>query len=153
MAQNDLKFCVLLHISGTAHHILWCLVHICKMMISPANFFIFESFDFWGFYQGKRAKNDLKLPVSVHFALYLRTCRSYHQDVDNDVYKCFSLLFLKKCVMENTKIILFFVDPLQKFLMIICFWSSSINSKKNSEVLCPTFFTCVWFLKMWIRDI
>ena len=32
---------------------------------------------------GKRAKNDLKLPISVCFALYLRNCRSYHQDFVN----------------------------------------------------------------------
>ena len=40
---------------------------MCKMMISPANFSIFQNFAFgvlgWG--RGKRAKNDLKLPISV----------------------------------------------------------------------------------------
>ena len=49
------------HVSGTVHHILWFLVHMCKMIISPAmayyitccivgyapaNYFIFQSFDF-----------------------------------------------------------------------------------------------------------
>ena len=54
-------------------------------MISPANFFIFQNFDVGGFLgQGKGAKNDLKLTISVCFALYLRKCRSYHQDFDND---------------------------------------------------------------------
>ena len=54
-------------------YIMWSLflVHMCKM-ISPANFFIFQNFDFWY----KRAKNDLKLPISVCFAPYLRKCRS-----------------------------------------------------------------------------
>ena len=28
---------------------LWFLVHMCKMMISPVNFFIFQNFDFWNF--------------------------------------------------------------------------------------------------------
>ena len=28
---------------------LWYLVHMCKMMISPANFSIFQNFDFWVF--------------------------------------------------------------------------------------------------------
>ena len=28
---------------------LWFLVHMCKMMISPANFCIFQNFDFWSF--------------------------------------------------------------------------------------------------------
>ena len=77
--------------SGTVHHMI-----VCKMMIFPANFFIFQNFDFWGFYGGKRAKDDLKLPISVCFALYLRNCRSYHQDFDNDIYRCFSLFFFKK---------------------------------------------------------
>ena len=72
------------------------------MMISPASFFIFQNFDFRGFIGGKRGKNDLKLPISVCFALYLRNCRSY-QDFDDDIYRCFS--FLKKkmqhCKYEN----------------------------------------------------
>ena len=38
------------------------------------------------FVGGKRAKNHLKLPVSVCFTLYLRKCRSYHQGFDNDIY-------------------------------------------------------------------
>ena len=36
---------VSLSISGTIHH----LVHMCKMIISPANFLIFQNFDFWHF--------------------------------------------------------------------------------------------------------
>ena len=64
---------------------------LCKMMVSPSNFFVFQKFDFWDCYGGKRAKNDLKLPVSVYFALYLRNCRLYHQGFENDVYRCFSL--------------------------------------------------------------
>ena len=51
---------------------------------------------FLGFVWGKRAKNDLKWPISVCFALYLRSGGSYHQDFDNDVYSCFSLYFFKK---------------------------------------------------------
>ena len=42
---------------------------------------------------------------------------------------------------------MFFIGPPQQFfLIIICFSSSSINAKRNSEV-CPTFFTCVWFFR------
>ena len=41
---------VSLHISGTVHHIWWrFLIHKCKMMISPANLFIFQNFDMWVF--------------------------------------------------------------------------------------------------------
>ena len=94
---------------------LWFSVHICEMMISPASFFILQNFDFGGFVGGKRAKNDLKLPISVCFALYLRNCRSYHQDFDNDIYRCFSLFFLKKYNNVNGKINLFFIGQLQQF--------------------------------------
>ena len=47
MAQNDKKFCLSHSISQEPYIIwLWFLVHMCKMMISPANFFIFQNFDF-----------------------------------------------------------------------------------------------------------
>ena len=65
--------------------------------------------------RGKRGKNDLKLPISVCFALYHGNCRSYHRDFDNDIYSCFSLFFLKKCNIVNIKITLFFIGPLQQF--------------------------------------
>ena len=63
-------------------------------MISSKFFLHFLKFWFWGFLGGKRAKNDLKLPISVCYALYLRNCWSYHQDFDNNICRCFS--FLKK---------------------------------------------------------
>ena len=61
---------VSLHTSGTVHIIWsWFLVHMCKMMISPAIFFIFQNFDFGlsGGWKGKKkAQNDKKiLPVSL----------------------------------------------------------------------------------------
>ena len=75
MAQNDKKFCLSHSICQELYIIwYWFLVHMCKMVISPGNFFL--NFDFWGFYGGKRAKNDLKLPISVCFTPYLRNCRS-----------------------------------------------------------------------------
>ena len=43
------KFCVSLCISGTTHYMIVIWVHMYKMTISPANFFIFQNFDFWGF--------------------------------------------------------------------------------------------------------
>ena len=61
------------------------------------------------------------------------------------MYRFFSLYFFRKWDIVNVKIILFFIAPLQQFfLIIICFSSSSINAKRNSEVW-STFFTCVWF--------
>ena len=56
---------------------LWFSVHMSKMMISPVFFFIFLKFWFWGVSRSKRAKNDLKLLISVCHTLCLRNCRSY----------------------------------------------------------------------------
>ena len=99
MAQTDNKKFVCCHYVSQKLYIiwLWFLVHICKMMISPANFFISQNFDFWGFQGGggggKKANNDLKLFISVCYALDLWNCRSYYWDFDNDIYRCFSLFF------------------------------------------------------------
>ena len=50
MAQNGKKFCLSHSVSQELYMIrLWFLVHICKMMISPAKFFIFQNFDFGSF--------------------------------------------------------------------------------------------------------
>ena len=54
---------------------------------------------------------------SVCFNLYLRNCRSYHQDFDItgvtavDITGVFIYIFLKKCNIVNIKIILFFCWP------------------------------------------
>ena len=55
-AKNDPKWqkilSVSLHISEIVHHIIiwmWFLVHICKLMISPALFFFFQNFVFFYF--------------------------------------------------------------------------------------------------------
>ena len=94
IVQNDKKFCLSHYMFQELYIIwLWFMVHIYKMMVSPAIFLILQNFDFWGFQVGKRAKNDLKLLISVCFALYLRNCSSYHQDFDNNIYRCFSLFF------------------------------------------------------------
>ena len=54
-------------------------------------------FSFLGFLRGevsKRAKHDLKLLISVCFALYLRNCRSCHQDDHNGISRCFQFCFI-----------------------------------------------------------
>ena len=80
-------------ISGTVHHVIVIFgTHVYNDNISR-KFFHFSKFWFWGFLGwGKMAKNDLKLQISVYFALYLRNCRSYHQDFDNNIYWCFLFL-------------------------------------------------------------
>ena len=47
--QNDKKFHLLHSISQEPYIWLWFLAHMCKMIISPANLFIFQNFDFGGF--------------------------------------------------------------------------------------------------------
>ena len=74
------------------------------------------------------AKDDLKLPISVCFALYLRNCRSYHQDFDNDIYRCFSLFFIK-----GYKITLFLIGLLQQFFFNNYMFFKFIN-KRNKDI-------------------
>ena len=67
-AQNGKKFCQFHFISQEPYIIWsWFLVHMCKMMIFPAIFFIFSKFWF--------LKYDPKLPISVCHAPYFRNCR------------------------------------------------------------------------------
>ena len=50
MAQNDKNLCQCHYVSQEPYIIwLWFLVCMCKIMISPANFFILQNFDIWGF--------------------------------------------------------------------------------------------------------
>ena len=68
MAQNNKKYCLPHSISQELYLIwLWFLVHLCKMMISPAIFFIFSKFWFFGLLRGKvkGQKMTHKLPISV----------------------------------------------------------------------------------------
>ena len=51
---------------------------------------------------GKMAKNDIKLPISVCFALYLRNCRPY---IGNNIHRCF--FFFSKYNIVNIKIKIF----------------------------------------------
>ena len=54
MAQNDNKLCLSDSLSQELYLIwLWFLIHLCKMMISPASFFIFSKFWFFGFLGGR----------------------------------------------------------------------------------------------------
>ena len=78
---------------------------------------IFDFLKSWllRFLGSKRAKTDLKLPISLSSALCFRSCRSYHQDFDNDIHRCFSLYFFKKCNIVNIKIILFLLAHFNSF--------------------------------------
>ena len=119
------------------------LVHMCKMMISLTNLFIFQNFDFWGLQGDKTAKNDLKLAISVFFALYLRNCRSYHQDFDNDIYRVF--FFKKKCNIANIEIICFLLAHFNNLFNNYLFFKF-INKYQKEILRCATPFSmCVIF--------
>ena len=63
MAQNDKKSCLSHSVSQKLYIIwLWFLVHMCKMFISPAIYFIFSKFFFLGFY-GVKGQKMTKLPM------------------------------------------------------------------------------------------
>ena len=94
---------------------LWFMVNMCKMMIS-SKFFYFSKFWFLG---GKRAKNDLKLPVSVCYALYLRNCRSYHWD------------FLKNATLQILKLFCFLLAHINNFFNDYLFFKFINNARKK----------------------
>ena len=105
---------VSLYISGTVHHAcdFWCKWYVQKI------FSFFQNFDFWVFLGGKRAKNDPKLPNSVHHVPYLRISRSYQDSWYAEWSKIMIspgvfIYFLKNATLCNK--ILFFIFPLQQF--------------------------------------
>ena len=79
-------------------------LHVIVVVDISSTFFRFlKILLFW-------AKNDPKLPISFCHALYLRNCRSYHQDLIFLVHRSKIISFFKKY-----KILTFFIGPLQQF--------------------------------------
>ena len=75
MAQNDKKLSAVLHISESIHHVIVFFGgHLKNDDISRCFFHFFQNVDFLGCLFAKRAKND------QFISLYLKNCRSYHQD-------------------------------------------------------------------------
>ena len=75
--ENNNYFCHMPYLRNSIA--LWSgfLVHLCKMMISPSFFIIFDIFIFWAVraVKGqKMAQNDKKISLT----LYLRNCTSYN---------------------------------------------------------------------------
>ena len=101
----------------------WFLMHMCKM-ISPAIFFIFSKFWFFGFL----GEGDVKKQKMTHndqfqsVALYISGTVDHiikifgTQVWNNDISRCFSLFFFKKYNTVNIKIVTFFIGPPQEFL-------------------------------------
>ena len=97
----------------------------------------------FGVFRGQKVKKDLKLQISVCFTLYLRNCRSYHQDFDNYICRVFFFILFLKMQHKYWNYFVFYWPTLTVFFITICFSSSSINGKKKFWGV-PTFFTCVW---------
>ena len=104
--QNDKNF-FLLHLIFQEPYIIWFsfMLHMHVWMENfSRHFCFFQNFDFQDHF-GKRAKNDLKLPISVYYALHLSNCRSYHWDFDNDIYMFFFIILI---VMSRGVFLYFF---------------------------------------------
>ena len=95
MAQNYKRFCPYLRNCTSCDCDFKCT---CVKGWYLQHFFSFFKMLIFGAFRGIKGK---KLPLLVCFALYIRNCRSYHGDFDNDIYRCFSLFFLKK--MQHCK--------------------------------------------------
>ena len=112
MAQNDKKnLSAALHISGSIHHMIAVLVHMCKMMIPQAILFIFWIFGFSGV-----SGRGVYLSHCISQELYIILSRSL-------VHRCklmispgilFSLFF-KKHNIVNIKVLTFFIDPFHQY--------------------------------------
>ena len=62
MVQNDKKlFSFMLHISGAIHDTFLIMIRVCKMIISPGDFFIFSKFCFFGLLVGVKGKKWSKM--------------------------------------------------------------------------------------------
>ena len=92
--------------------------YTCKMMVSPAFCFIFSKFGFFRLLEAWKGKKwpkitNLSLSHSVSVDHIIKIFGT--QLENNDISRCFSLLFWKKCNMVNIKILTFFIGPLQQF--------------------------------------
>ena len=147
MAQNEKK--ISHSVSQEPYLIwLWFKVQFCKMMISPAVFFIFSKFWFLGF-SGGRTKNDHNYQFQ---SITLYISRTVDHSSRFLVHRCkimissgVFLCFFGKCSIGNIKIPTFFIGPLQQFFNKQLFFKF-VNKYQTEILRCsPTFFTCVWF--------
>ena len=111
-------------------------------------FFVWsDNFPFWS--DIVRCLTVILRPENYQFqyVLYLRNCRSYHQDFDYDIYRCFSLFLKKKFNIVNSKITLFFIGPLQKIFKYFFFFKF-INKYQKEILRCapPSSHVCDFFV-------
>ena len=80
------------------------------------------------------------------FALYLTNCISYHQDFDNNIYRCFSLYFFKKCSIVNIKI-LFLLAHFNRFFNNNLFFKFISKCQKEILRCAPPSHVCDFLLQ------
>ena len=99
MVQNDKKLCPSRSVSQEPY-IIWLsfMLHLCKLIISPGNFFIFSKFWFFGLLGRWKGKKWSKMTKnSIYCTPYLRNHTTYdcHLCLLNDnIFRCF-FYFLK----------------------------------------------------------
>ena len=136
MAQNYKKLC-LSHFVSREPYIIYCdFWYLCVKWWYLQQIFSFFNILILVFFRGIKGKKWPKVPISVCFALYFRNCRLYHQDFDNDIYRCFSLFFFKKCNIVNIKIICFLLAHFNSFINNYLFFK--FINKCQKEILTCT---------------
>ena len=97
------------------HHMIVILVHMCKMIISPANFFIFQNFDFSGVFRGVKGQKMTYNYQFQYVMFYISGTVEHIKILIMTSTGVFHHFLKKRCNILNIKIILFFVGPLQQF--------------------------------------
>ena len=108
------------------------MVYICKMLMSPANFFIFQHFDFWGF-RGGGVKGQ-KMTYNYQFQyvlLYISGTVDHTIEILIMISTGIFLYFFLNSTMQIFKLFCFLLAHLNRFFNNYCFWSSSVNAKKK----------------------
>ena len=148
MDQNDKTFCLSHSISQEMYIIwLWFLVHMSKMIISPAVSFFILMLIFWFF---RRVKGQNYQFYSVMFYI----SGTVDHVINIFVCRCKIIMFpgvflyfyfFKKCIIVNVKIILFFkwLTSTVFFLINSCFSSSSVNARNKFWVVPHLLHMCV----------
>ena len=112
VATNDKKLCLSGSIS-LEPYTMWSsfMVHMCKVIIHKGIFFVSSKCWFFGLLgEYKTATNDPKFSVPVRHTLYLKNCRSFHQEnrCKIIVFPGVFLFFKKKYIYNIVNIIIFF---------------------------------------------
>ena len=122
MVQNDKKFCPPCPISHELY-IIWLsfMVHMCKMIVSPGFFYIFQNFNFSGcVVRGKRAKK------TVQNCKKFRLSRSISQE-PYIIWLSFMVHVCKMMIFPGA--FLFF----QNFDFLGCWWGVAERAKNGPK--------------------